>query len=165
MASCSVCGATIIFGGKKSGDYRFCNDNCYSKGQVLIVSDQIPHDIVETETRNIHQGNCPKCGKDGPVDVHFSYSVWSAAVLTSWKSKVHICCKSCGVKAQAIDLAGSAVLGWWGVPWGFIMTPVQITRNIIGMVKNNTGEPSDNLRKQVKMHMAAYHLENSKHNS
>lgn len=31
MAKCGYCGTTILFGGKKDGDLRFCNDECHAK--------------------------------------------------------------------------------------------------------------------------------------
>jgi hypothetical protein len=44
----------------------------------------------------------------------------------------------------------SAVLGWWGFPFGLILTPVQMTRNIIGMCRGSgTGQPSPDLRRLV----------------
>jgi len=163
MTSCNVCGSMILFGGKKEGNYRFCNNTCLAKGKVFLVSDQISHDVVEKETKALHKGSCPKCGNHGPVDVHLSYRVWSALLFTSWKTTVNICCKRCGVKAQALDLTLSSLFGWWGVPWGIFITPIQIVKNVIGMSKaKNPLAPSPALRNQVRLLIAANYLENEK---
>ena len=44
-----------------------------------------------------------------------------------------ISCRRCGLKSQAAGAAFPLVLGWWGFPWGLVVTPVQIGRNIGGM--------------------------------
>ena len=84
-----------------------------------------------------------------------SYRIWSALVLTQWNNRPHVCCRSCGVKSQLGDMLFSLALGWWGFPWGLIMTPVQITRNIIAMVKDR-GEsgPSAQLENVVRIGLA-----------
>ena len=155
MASCNACGTTILFGGKKEGSYRFCNDKCLSNGQVLFVADQIPDDVLQKYAREIHQGPCPSCKGAGPVDVHMSHFIWSALVLTSWSSTPNLSCRSCGVKSQAIGATLSTLLGWWGFPWGIIMTPVQIIKNIFGMIKKpDPARPSAQLMQQARMMIA-----------
>lgn len=64
--------------------------------------------------------------------------------------------RSCARKRQAGDALFSLVLGWWGFPWGLIMTPVQIGRNVVGMFRNvdSTG-PSENLERAVGMALAS----------
>ena len=47
-------------------------------------------------------------------------------------------------------------LGWRGFPWGLILTPVQITRNIIGMCAGpDPSRPSAELRKFVQVCLGA----------
>ena len=38
MATCASCGTTILFGGKKIGDKRFCDDKCAARGRADIIS-------------------------------------------------------------------------------------------------------------------------------
>lgn len=162
MASCNSCGTTILFGGKKEGKYRFCSDKCVAAGQVLSIADQIPPDVLEKYARDIHQGQCPSCNGAGPVDIHVSHNVWSALVMTSWTSTPNISCRPCGIKSQARGAAFSVLLGWWGFPWGLIMTPVQIGKNIVGMLKKADPErPSPELMQQAKMMIALQTLKNS----
>lgn len=94
-------------------------------------------------------------------DVHKSYRVWSALLLTSWKTSPRVSCRSCGVKAQLGDTVFSLVLGWWGFPWGFVMTPVQIARNIAALIGGgkDAAAPSAELERIVGLNLAARALE------
>jgi hypothetical protein len=156
MAKCDYCGSTILFGGKRQGELRFCNAKCSERGALLAISRQVPDSTVNEAVTRIHQGPCPKCGGSGPVDVHVHHQVWSALVLTSWKSAPQICCRSCGVKSQLGDTAFSLLLGWWGFPWGLLVTPVQIGRNVVGMLRPpDPLKASPKLEKAVRMNIAA----------
>jgi hypothetical protein len=156
MAKCDYCGSTIIFGGKRRGELRFCNDTCSGRGALLQISRQVPENTVNEAVLRAHQGLCPKCGGAGPVDVHVHHQVWSALVLTSWKSSPQISCRSCGVKSQLGGSAFSLVLGWWGFPWGLLVTPIQIGRNVFGMLHGpDPLKPSAKLEKAVRMNIAA----------
>ena len=160
MAACSYCGTTILFGGTRDGDLRFCNQECQQKGFVAAVATKVPDTVLKEQVRKIHQGPCPKCGGSGPVDVHTSYRVWSALVLTSWSSRPHIVCRTCGVKARLGDSVFSVVFGWWGFPWGLVMTPVQLFRNLAGLVQiNQPTAPSPQLVHLIRLHIAANAIE------
>ena len=156
MAACGACGTTILFGGTKLGEARYCNARCAQRGQLLSLSQQIPRDVVVNSVSTIFHGTCPKCSGPGPIDVYRSYRVWSALLMTRWQTFVHASCRSCGVKAQLGDALFSFVLGWWGFPWGLIMTPVQVTRNLAGAMRNSkaTG-PSPELETIVRIRLAA----------
>jgi hypothetical protein len=82
--------------------------------------------------------------------------VWSALFLTSWKSRPHVCCRSCGIKSQLGDAVFSLVLGWWGFPWGFIVTPIQVVRNVVGVARGvDPSKPSGQLENVVRLGIAA----------
>ena len=156
MAACNACGTTILFGGTTFGEARYCNGRCAQRGQLLSISRQIAPDVVVDSVSRVFRGVCPKCQGPGPIDVHTSYRIWSMVLLTKWQSSPQISCRSCGVKAQMGDALFSLVLGWWGFPWGLIMTPVQIVRNVAGAMKNEseTG-PSAKLENAVRISLAA----------
>jgi hypothetical protein len=155
MTKCAYCNSTIFFGGVRKGDQRYCNNKCYQEGFLLSASQQIPAEVFNREIDRIHQGACPKCGGPGPVDVHTSHQIFSVLVLTRWSSSPQLSCRSCGVKSQLGGLAISLLVGWWGIPWGLIFTPVQITRNLIGIFSPpDPAHPSPQLQKIVKLHIA-----------
>lgn len=158
MAKCGYCNSTVIIGGVKTQEKgeRYCNDKCYKSAVLLAVSDQIPIETVREQIQVVHQGLCPKCKGRGPIDVHITYQIWSALLLTSWSNRPEISCRSCGRKKQLIGAVSSLFLGWWGFPWGLIMTPVQVTRNVIGMVKSQDElRPSPMLERMVRLGMAS----------
>ena len=156
MASCAACNATIFFGGNRTGDLRFCNASCQRNGNLAIAASQLDADTVSQHLEKLHRGNCPKCGGEGPVDVHTSYRIWSALVLTQYSARPSICCKSCGTKQRIGDTVYSAVLGWWGFPWGILVTPIWIGRNVVGFFSNPDPEqPSPALEKGVRLHLAS----------
>jgi len=156
MAKCDYCGSTIIFGGKQTGALRFCNDRCLQGGAFLAVSQQVPDNIVQQAVWSVHQGSCPECRGPGPVDVHVSHRVWSALLLTSWRSQPRVSCRRCGIKSQVSDAAFSLFFGWWGFPWGIIMTPVQIGRDIVALTCGpDPTKPSAELHRMVRMNIAA----------
>ena len=163
MASCGYCGTTIIFGGVRDGDQRFCNNKCLQNAYVLRVAQAVPADVLERQIEETFRGNCPKCRGLGPVDVHRVHRVWSALVLTSWSSSPQLCCRSCATKSQIGGVLFSLFLGWWGFPWGLVLTPVQITRNFVGICGGpDPSRPSADLRKLVQVSLGARLIEASR---
>ncbi len=60
------------------------------------------------------------------------------------------------MKHQFKGLIGSLFLGWWGFPWGLIITPIQVCRNIVGLyIHPDHTRPSEKLRRAVKLQLAA----------
>jgi hypothetical protein len=51
------------------------------------------------------------------------------------------------------DALFSLACGWWGVPWGPIVTIVQIVRNIVGK-ETDPSKPSPQLEKLVRLRLA-----------
>lgn len=154
MAKCAYCSTTIVFGGVRDGDARFCNDKCQQSYRLINVA--VPPELLREQLTTVHQGLCPKCGGSGPVDVYYSYKVWSILVLTSWSASPQICCRSCATQRQAGSLAFCLFLGWWGFPWGLVLTPIQVVRNIVGMCRTpDPLHPSPELEKFVRVTLAA----------
>lgn len=156
MATCDYCGETILFGGVKNGDLRFCNTNCQGKGQALSASACVSEGAARDRAQQIHTGACPRCQGPGPVDVHAAYWVWSALAFTRWGNLQQVSCRRCAVKTQAGKLALSAVFGWWGFPWGVFITPVQVARNVMVIVSPpNPMGPSDKLVRIARTRLAS----------
>ena len=103
MAACAYCNTTILFGGTRRGDLRFCNAKCAAAGALAVIASELPQPEVGRYVGLVHRGKCPSCRGAGPVDVHTSYRVWSAFALTSWSSRPAISCRKCGTKRQLGD--------------------------------------------------------------
>jgi len=165
MASCAYCNTTILFGGKKQGDLRFCNAECEQRGFLMSLANQIPQRDVDGYVARVHSGNCPACDGQGPVDVHTSYRVWSALLMTSWSSRPAISCQGCGSKRKIGDAVFSVLLGWWGFPWGLLVTPLQIGRNILGFFQTpDPATPSPALEKMLRLQLAAQVVQDRQQN-
>jgi hypothetical protein len=60
------------------------------------------------------------------------------------------------VKTQLGDAVISLVAGWWGFPWGLVLTPVQVVRNIISLASPpDRLVPSQLLRQRVRLMLAS----------
>jgi hypothetical protein len=154
VATCESCGNTILFGGKRLGSLRYCNQRCLQSGTLRQLSLKIPDAQVREVLWKVHQGACPKCGGSGPVDVHKTYEVRSMIVVTKWCTKSNVSCLSCGKKAQFAAAGADLFFGWWGFPWGPIFTPVQIARNLIAASQPpDPSTPSAALEKSVRLNM------------
>jgi len=152
MAKCGYCGSTVVIGGVRSGDQRFCNARCAQGAQLLRLASLVPPDVLERHVEEVFHGNCPTCRGLGPIDVHKYHEVWSLLVLTRWATSQQLSCRSCATKRQAGALAFSLFCGWWGFPWGLILTPVQIGRNLVEMCAGpKSSHPSENLRKLIQV--------------
>lgn len=165
MAKCGYCGSTIVIGGVRNGAQRFCNNKCLQNAYILSVSRHVPSDVLEQKVEEIWRGNCPKCRAIGPIDVHKYHEIWSLLVLTRWASGQQVSCRSCATKRQLGALFFSLFCGWWGFPWGLVLTPVQISRNLAGMVRGpDSSRPSDALRKLVQVNLGAQLLQQNQPN-
>ena len=163
MGTCAVCNKTILFGGHKEAGLRFCSDDCLAEGQLLVGAEAIPVEAIRPAALEIHMGLCPSCGGTGPVDIHTSHQIWSLLLLTSWKSVPRLSCRSCGFRQQLGGLLFSLIAGWWGLPWGLVMTPVQIGRNVAGMVSPpDSTRPSAALEQHVRLALAEQALYDEK---
>lgn len=154
MASCACCGTTIIFG-KKVGTDRYCNDACTRGGPLYRIGRQLPENQVAATAQQLLNSPCPKCRSAGPVELHTAHTIWSAILVTSWNNTTEISCKTCGLKRQGLAFLQSAVLGWWGFPWGILGTPVTLLRNLVGMASGfSPRTPSRALQRHARAMLA-----------
>jgi hypothetical protein len=145
-----------MFGGVRDGDRRFCNKTCRDNAYLTAASSELPAGFIIERALEIHSGPCPKCGGEGPVDVHTSYYVWSIFILTRMSETSEVCCKSCGTKAKLKATAQNLLCGWWGIPWGLVFTPAQIIRNLGYLASSpDPHQPSDELIETIRTRLSA----------
>ncbi|MGH7741655.1 MAG: hypothetical protein ACRENS_06490 [Candidatus Eiseniibacteriota bacterium] len=155
MKKCAYCKNTILFGGKREGDLQYCNARCAIRGVMVTRSLNLPHELVASALLALHSGLCPRCHGAGPVDVHSSFRAWSMLIVTTWSTRQHVCCTSCGQRARLLDILFCTLLGWWGFPWGLVITPIQIGRNLFSIAKTpDSSKPSAALESVVRMQLA-----------
>src|SRR5436190_19430454 len=125
MAICYTCAKEFAFGGVKDSGYRFCSDSCHAaRRSHLAALKLVPQHRADATAQSIRDGRCAKCGGRGKVDFHRSAFVWSALVVTQRRTDVIFGCSGCALKQQALSTAGTLVVGWWGIPWGLVFTPI-----------------------------------------
>jgi hypothetical protein len=74
------------------------------------------------------------------------YDVFSVIILTHYSKKFKIACPHCLDKANSEATAKSAVLGWWGIPWGIVRTIQAIVNNVKSRKTHHWEEPNPYLR-------------------
>ena len=152
--ACPTCSKTILFGGIKEGDKKYCSKTCHEEGEITRTAETFSEEIVEEFSREIYNGNCPRCDGVGPIDIHKSYTVYSFVISTNYQTNENLLCKQCATKKQATDLISSFLLGWWGLPFGLIVTP------IIAMFQNpHLKGPTKALNERSRLILAAQQME------
>jgi hypothetical protein len=66
---------------------------------------------------------------------------------------LHVRCQSCGRKHQLRANGYSGAFGWWGIPFGLIITPIQIMRNFLDMMRH-ASQPSASFIRITPTHLA-----------
>ena len=145
----------LFFGAVREGEHRYCSEDCRAEHAFKVRCDQIPESTVRQRVREAQQGPCPECRGRGPIDIHVSYWVWSVLILTRWGKTPQFACRPCATKKQLLSLGSCLLFGWWGVPWGLFLTPLQAYRNVKALlVGRNTSEASPDLEKVVRIRLA-----------
>lgn len=153
MATCEQCRGTILLGGERFGEHRFCSRACYEGFMVRVAERAAGKDQLAGSVDGVFNGPCPVCRGEGPNDVHTAHKVTSFLVATHFSQQAQVCCKRCGNRMRMGALAHTAVLGWWGIPWGLVMTPVRIISNAAGCLGGPPKEPSRELTRVIKVNL------------
>jgi hypothetical protein len=89
--------------------------------------------------------------------MHATYWVWSGLAFTRWGIQQRMVCRPCAIKIQAGNLVFSSLLGWWGFPFGLVLTPVQVIRNVMAIVSPpDPSQPSPKLVQVARVQLAAH---------
>jgi hypothetical protein len=129
MAKCDYCGAKILFGGRQSGDLRFCNDRCFQAGAVRWI-----------------RARGRPCQPSRLVGA-------AAHVLAEPAPDPVPPLRGQEPARRCRFLAGPGMVG---LPWGLVLTPVQIGRDIVGATHGpDPTPPSAHLERLVRLDIAA----------
>ena len=154
MARCSYCNESILFGARRNGELRFCNAKCEKNGLVQVVANTIPDVAVVERYNELLAGPCVSCKSVDPCSVYTSHRVWSAVLFTTWYSRPTVCCKACGNKRRIWSMLFSALFGWWGFPFGLIVTPIVLVRNVISFFEHEATVFTPEIETHVRAVMA-----------
>jgi hypothetical protein len=160
MSQCYNCGKTMLFGGQTIDGHRYCGTNCARSHSIHKAAANVPADVLQKYVTHWRNGPCPRCKKqNGPVDTHAHHRVHSFILMTQWRTQRSVSCRRCGRRAQMGSALYSAVLGWWGFPWGLVVTPVQVARNIAEICRRDQGRPTPEFERLVRLHLAKQQIQ------
>jgi hypothetical protein len=109
---------------------------------------------------------CPVCSSTTqPLNAIVIGSVKSFIILTQYKKQLMIACPSCLQQANQRATSVTALMGWWGLPWGIIRTSQALFRNIKANKVIRTDEASDNLISFVKTNVGVIESVRKNNNS
>lgn len=93
---------------------------------------------------------CPICCSTAqPLNATLTSKVMSFLVVTTWKKQLAIACPPCLDKLNRDANTASALLGWWGFPWGIIRTVQALISNGKMAKTNHAPYPNELLKSFV----------------
>lgn len=111
---------------------------------VDFQNKELTEDEMKTYCTILQNHACPKCSsKTSKLHVSMIGRVVSMLVITNYQKSIKIACSDCLDQWNKEASMKSALLGWWGFPWG----PIQTIRSFVfnsNMRKHNRTEyPSE----------------------
>jgi len=98
---------------------------------------------------------CPHCGTSGKrLNGTLVMETMSFLIITRHSKKLMIGCADCLDKRMMEANTMSALIGWWGVPWGLIRTPQTLISNIRHKRGHRLVEASEKLLDFVHLNAA-----------
>ncbi len=89
---------------------------------------------------------CPLCGnKTAKLNGTIMHTAKSFIIFSFFRKEPIIGCPDCLDKKNQESIASTALLGWWGIPWGILKTPFYIYNNIKAKKHNRISEPNETL--------------------
>ena len=102
---------------------------------------------IEVYCNLVRELSCPVCGNsEHLLNATITGEVVSYIFFTSSKKQIKVGCPDCLDKLNDKALTKTALLGWWGIPWGIIKTIQYIVINIDNKRLNHSDEHNESLR-------------------
>lgn len=118
-------------------------DSNLEKGIEAQTKELTENELNELKSK-IANLTCPECRqKNGQLVGTLIRTVKSFIVLTSYKKVPVITCKSCADKKRKNAMISTALLGWWGIPFGLFRTPIALIATLTD--KNKSEEISEGI--------------------
>nr|WP_319571597.1 hypothetical protein [uncultured Draconibacterium sp.] len=118
-------------------------DSNLEKGIEAQTKELTENELNELKNK-IANSTCPECRqKNGQLVGTLIRTVKSFIVLTSYKKVPVITCKSCADKKRKNAMTSTALLGWWGIPFGLFRTPIALIATLTD--KNKSEEISEDI--------------------
>jgi hypothetical protein len=129
-----------------------------SRGLDNDIVNSVNAQLIDTGSKEfddyislIRNQPCPACNNTHqPLNAAVIGMVKSFILLTRYKKKLMIACPTCLQQANQRGTSTTALLGWWGLPWGIIRSTQALISNIKTAKKIKSTEPTDTLIAFVK---------------
>lgn len=101
---------------------------------------------IESYSKLLRDLQCPLCeNTKEKLNGTISHTVKSFIFFTSYRMDPIIACPDCLDKKNNNAIFSTALLGWWGIPWGLLKTPTYIYRNFKAKKQNRVDNSNDTL--------------------
>ena len=98
---------------------------------VIAQNKEYSFEEISEHSELLRDLPCPICGStNDKLNGTVSHTVKSFLVFTTYEAEPHVACPNCLTKKNNSAILSTALLGWWGIPWGLLKTPVYIYRNL-----------------------------------
>jgi hypothetical protein len=98
---------------------------------AIAQNKEYTHEEIENYSNLLRELPCPICGDSFyKLNGTIVHTVKSMLVFTVSSAEPIIACPPCLDKNNDDAITSTALMGWWGIPWGIIKTPIYIYRNI-----------------------------------
>ncbi|HBY52454.1 MAG TPA: hypothetical protein DEO70_02150 [Bacteroidales bacterium] len=105
-------------------------DSNLNKGIEAQAKELTESELKELKSK-IKKLACPDCGQsNSPLIGTFIREVKSFIVFTHYKKTPLILCHACADRKRNNAMITTALLGWWGIPWGLFRTPHAIISSL-----------------------------------
>jgi hypothetical protein len=113
---------------------------------ALAQNKEYSIDEVENYSKLLRDLPCPICGNiHEKLNGTISHTVKSFIIFTTYGTEPTIACPDCLDKKNNAAMISTALLGWWGIPWGFFKTPIYIYRNYKAKQENRIDNSNNTL--------------------
>jgi hypothetical protein len=122
--------------------------NLYSDDikRVITQAKKYPNAQLEIYAEELRKIPCPICSLTcKKLNGTIAYTVKSFLLFTSFGKRTVIACPECLDNENNNSITSTMLLGWWGLPWGLLKTPIYIYRNIKIKSQNHLERPNETL--------------------
>ncbi|WP_295802081.1 hypothetical protein [Mucilaginibacter sp.] len=109
-----------------------------------ILTKEVNAEELAGHVETLRNLPCPICGSTGEkLNATIVSNVMSFIVFTHQSKEVKIACPRCLNKQNNNAMVKTALLGWWGIPFGLIRTPAALMFNARQKAQNDLPEAND----------------------